>query len=209
MSAEQIRAADSLDRWWDAYQHGEISGDIPIDDMHLIEEITAMYAQAVSPPAEQRVWRQTMAQIADRRSTPVDSIKRILRLDAPRTLTWPERKPASARLRAVAIIAIVTVASLILGSINGGDSHRPAILAPSAGTPAATLSPAASPAMSSLTLDWTSYGGTGGAFSSPTEIAIAPNGDIWVVDGGNNRIKILNPDGSWKETWGAAGSGDG
>ena len=49
-------------------------------------------------------------------------------------------------------------------------------------TPAAIPSPQASPASASLTLDWTSYNTQGAAFSSPNNMAVAPNGDLRIVD---------------------------
>jgi sugar lactone lactonase YvrE len=40
-------------------------------------------------------------------------------------------------------------------------------------------------------------------------IAVAPDGTIYAVDSGNNRIAVFNGDGSFREFWGAPGSGDG
>ena len=43
-------------------------------------------------------------------------------------------------------------------------------------------------------------------FNRPTDIALAPNGDMYISDGyGNSRIVCLAPDGSFKMTWGKEG----
>lgn len=55
---------------------------------------------------------------------------------------------------------------------------------------------------------WASDGGPE-PFESPYGIAVAPDGNLWVADGLNGRFQILAPDGSFVETWGSPGSGDG
>ena len=50
-------------------------------------------------------------------------------------------------------------------------------------------------------------------FNKPSDILVAPNGDIFVADGhdagGNNRIIKFNKDGEYLMEWGTAGSGTG
>ena len=47
-------------------------------------------------------------------------------------------------------------------------------------------------------------------FNKPTDIAFAPNGDMYVCDGyGNRRMVCLNPDGSFRLAWGRKGTGPG
>jgi DNA-binding beta-propeller fold protein YncE len=55
---------------------------------------------------------------------------------------------------------------------------------------------------------WTSKGGPE-PFENPYGIAVAPDGNIWVADGFNGRFQILAPDGSFLETWGSPGAGEG
>lgn len=44
-------------------------------------------------------------------------------------------------------------------------------------------------------------------FNMPTDIAFAPDGDIFITDGyGNRRVVRLAPDGSFRLTWGSEGS---
>jgi hypothetical protein len=49
-----------------------------------------------------------------------------------------------------------------------------------------------------------------GPFNTPTNIALAANGDIYVTDGyGNARVHRFSPEGKLLATWGEPGSGDG
>ena len=44
-------------------------------------------------------------------------------------------------------------------------------------------------------------------FNQPTDIAFAPNGDIYISDGyGNSRVVCLKPDGSFRFAWGSKGT---
>jgi DNA-binding beta-propeller fold protein YncE len=46
-------------------------------------------------------------------------------------------------------------------------------------------------------------------FNSPSDIAIAPNGDIFIADGhndnGNNRVVKFSKDGKYVKEWGKTG----
>ena len=50
-------------------------------------------------------------------------------------------------------------------------------------------------------------------FNQPSDVLVAPNGDIFVVDGhgseGNNRVMKFNSDGEFIKTWGTTGKEDG
>ena len=49
-----------------------------------------------------------------------------------------------------------------------------------------------------------------GPFNRPTNIAVGPNGDIYISDGyGNARVHIFSPKGELKRSWGEPGSGPG
>ena len=62
-----------------------------------------------------------------------------------------------------------------------------------------------------LTLGTAGIAGDGpDTFNGPTDVAIAPNGDIFVADGhGNNRIVKFSQDGRFIQQWGKKGSGAG
>jgi outer membrane protein assembly factor BamB len=141
MNTDQNRAADALDQWWDAWQNGDIADGIPTPDMHLIQEITAMHAHAISTADEQRIWRQTMARIKQRQEQSSGPIDRLLRI----TIPWPESHWFPAKLQAAAIVAIVIVASLVINLRSGDDRNNPAIFAPGDATPLATPAPQGTP----------------------------------------------------------------
>jgi DNA-binding beta-propeller fold protein YncE len=47
-------------------------------------------------------------------------------------------------------------------------------------------------------------------FNHPTDVVVAPDGDIYVADGyGNNMVYRFSPDGTLKKSWGGLGSGPG
>lgn len=47
-------------------------------------------------------------------------------------------------------------------------------------------------------------------FNMPSDIAIAPNGDIYISDGyGNNRVMRFSAEGEFKQSWGTKGDGPG
>jgi DNA-binding beta-propeller fold protein YncE len=47
-------------------------------------------------------------------------------------------------------------------------------------------------------------------FNKPSDVAIAPNGDIYVSDGyGNSRVMRFGADGKFKQSWGTKGNGPG
>jgi len=48
------------------------------------------------------------------------------------------------------------------------------------------------------------------AFDKPSDVAIGPNGDIYISDGyGNSRVMRFSADGKFKAQWGSKGSGPG
>ena len=50
----------------------------------------------------------------------------------------------------------------------------------------------------------------GGPFNRPTNLAVAPNGDLYVSDGyGNCRVHRFSPSGELKRSWGTPGGGPG
>ena len=67
------------------------------------------------------------------------------------------------------------------------------------------------PTTGALALDFIIGGpGTGnGQFNRPYAVDISPSGRMVVADTLNGRIQVLNVDGSWNNTFGASGGGDG
>jgi YD repeat-containing protein len=53
------------------------------------------------------------------------------------------------------------------------------------------------------------YGSGSGQLKSPADVAVDAQGDLWVVDKGNNRVQHFNPQGQFVSQFGSTGSGDG
>lgn len=58
------------------------------------------------------------------------------------------------------------------------------------------------------TLAWETSGGEGG-FSGPTTVTIAPDGNIWVTDSKHDLFQIFAPDGTYLDSFGSSGKGNG
>ena len=56
---------------------------------------------------------------------------------------------------------------------------------------------------------WGTFGTGNGQFDTARSVAVAPNGDVYVADQGNNRIQYFSPGGTYKGKWGTEGSGNG
>ena len=56
---------------------------------------------------------------------------------------------------------------------------------------------------------WSNAGPNGLEFSNPYGVAIAPNGNVYVIDQGNAAIKEFKRDGSFVRSWGTPGTGNG
>ncbi|NIT36042.1 MAG: hypothetical protein GTN49_06010 [candidate division Zixibacteria bacterium] len=56
---------------------------------------------------------------------------------------------------------------------------------------------------------WGSEGSGNGEFQGPFGVAVAANGDVYVVDADNHRIQYFTPTGSFLGKWGTRGTGDG
>jgi hypothetical protein len=56
---------------------------------------------------------------------------------------------------------------------------------------------------------WGSYGTGNGQFINPASVAVAPNGNVYVVDFGNDRVQYFTSTGSFLGKWGKWGEGNG
>jgi streptogramin lyase len=77
--------------------------------------------------------------------------------------------------------------------------------------PALVSTPEASPAAPALVVTqlWDTGGGPDTPLDGPYGMSVAPEGNLWVVDANNGRFQIFAPDGTFLETWGTEGSGEG
>ena len=60
-----------------------------------------------------------------------------------------------------------------------------------------------------LVSTWGRRGDGPGEFEAPTDIALSPSGDIYVLDEGNYRVQQFTADGIFLRQWGGQGRGDG
>ncbi len=56
---------------------------------------------------------------------------------------------------------------------------------------------------------WGSFGNNHGQFSNPQGIAIGPDGIVYVLDTGNNRVQVFNATGTFLRQWGRYGQVEG
>jgi len=61
----------------------------------------------------------------------------------------------------------------------------------------------------SLVRSWGGLGTEPGKFHDPYGVAVAPDGDIYVADTGNNRVQKFDSNGNFISQWGTFGTGDG
>jgi YD repeat-containing protein len=76
----------------------------------------------------------------------------------------------------------------------------------SAGKPVEKTAPTFSPAYAAA---FGVIGASNGQLKAPAGVAVNSNGDLWVVDKGNNRIQKFNAKGEYLTKFGSAGSGNG
>jgi hypothetical protein len=61
-----------------------------------------------------------------------------------------------------------------------------------------------------VTIDYRTVERSGPPFNYPTDLAVAPSGDLYVTDGyGNARVHQFSPDGNLLASWGESGAGPG
>jgi tripartite motif-containing protein 71 len=88
--------------------------------------------------------------------------------------------------------AVVVCGALVLGSRFGQ-----------------TLAQEATPGAGPVEFLWETRGDPADPLGNPSHLAVAPDGNIWVADGDNDRFQIFAPDGILLEAWGTSGSGEG
>jgi outer membrane protein assembly factor BamB len=98
--------------------------------------------------------------------------------------------------------------SMLWVSTNLGEVHAFGVIASTQVTPTSAASPEANVPQVSAELIWKVTGSDAG-LNTPLSAAVAPNGDVYVVDGFNDRIQIYSPDGNLVENWGELGTGPG
>lgn len=108
-------------------------------------------------------------------------------------------------LTAAALGLLVLAGSdVVFGSAMPGSTiEEPAFLPALAATPAAGNAPVV------IEQTWETQGDADDPIDAPFGMAYAPDGTLWVADANKNRFQIFAPDGTFLETWGTVGDGNG
>lgn len=111
------------------------------------------------------------------------------------------------------------VAAVTLGSLLAYASTGVVAAGEGAGAPVAPLSVADPPAEAGVpspsasaftsTGRWGTFGSAAGQFNAPQGVAASGAGDVYVADGGNNRIQQFTGSGTFVRAWGGFGTGNG
>ena len=226
MAREAQRRAEALDHYWDAVVSGEPGDEAPDAGeirIHLIHRLQSLADAPGRERAQRRIWgRLTERMRREREETTMRTMRMDLaspgagpmigtngRLDTALPGRGPRRAPWLLPPPVAQVAAVILVIVLVVGAtfaalypLRPGNDDGLLLVAPS-GTP--TIDPAAPITLEFL---WKSTGGPE-ALSQPYGLGIAPDGNVWVADGANDRFQILTPDGTFLETWGSSGSGEG
>jgi DNA-binding beta-propeller fold protein YncE len=105
------------------------------------------------------------------------------------------------------ILGVSLVFALLMGC-GAPATQSPTLAPPTSGpTVVVTLSPTpfAKPSMEKI---WDTDGSPN-TFYRPTEVALDPQGNVYIIDGGNQRVQKFDKDGNFLLMWGSQGPGDG
>ena len=231
---DETERFDQLGRYWDrlarddAIAHGEDSPAWPLDST-LLEALQRFHELGTTPPpgaARDRVWRELHAQMDVGQREQETLVQATATLAHPRVAPIPNgrgdprhRRPATQpipiamRRRVGSIFSLAAAAVLLLALVGGLLAIRFGMPGSGDGrfgsVPAAQVAPDATPATGPIEFLWETRGDPASPLGNPAHIAVAPDGNIWVADGDNNRFQIFAPNGAFLESWGTAGSGDG
>lgn len=187
--------------------------------VHTIDRLDALDdAPDADPAFANRLLEDLMATTAQPdallRSTATGAVSRNGRF--PRGVL-PVAAPGRERSRSRAVLAQLATAALVVLTLIGsffafgpgrraGQEARPAIVPAISGTPGTP--PALEVPIAEFV--WETSGGPGAAFEGTwLPINVAPDGNLWVLDGPRHQFQIFAPDGTWLENWGTPGSGPG
>ncbi len=232
------RAATRLGRYWNARVRGadrqalgRLSTGIDHDLLEQIEVVRRGHdLQAPDPQFVARLERDLLRAISNpapraEEQTRWVGASRNRSISDPRRSALPEYESAPSigrRLGVWAVTAVVVLLVLVVGLAGVFDDPEPQTLpfrAVDPNTPVAmTPVPTPVPTLSPLVVDslngiaeplWVTSDTGSGTLEHPGFTNIDPEGRIWVVDGVTNTFVIYALDGTYLETWGAAGSGPG
>jgi DNA-binding beta-propeller fold protein YncE len=232
-------ARNALGRYWNALVRGvsdeelaPMAAALDAEALTIIDRLRNRQRYRPDPAFVSRLERDLMQEIvlAGVAELPPDSASARAgnglfpswTVQAPQPLVPPQRRWQLAALPTALLVLLVLVVVVLVVVPHRGTPEIVPVIAPEA-TPAtpAVATPATDP--SAATPFWrtvppprvgaefvwavTGPASTGTPFSS--QIAVDPDGNLWVMDGGNGRFQIFGPDGAALGTWGSAGTGEG
>lgn len=110
-------------------------------------------------------------------------------------------------------IAGATSSSYVLAAENVGNTVRVVVTATNVAGSSSASSKASAVVVQTRTLVYSSQFGSEGSgngqFEHPADVAVAPDGDLWVLDAYNDRVEEFNDKEEYLRQFGSSGSGDG
>ena len=214
---EERLTAERVVEYWDAFLRHEHQA-APEIGRDLATAIQRVHALAAAPPAgsRDRVWRAMQRELemgppehnAPRREPIVGEPINLPALAAmnakPRERgAWLGRLPGT--VATAALVLLTLIGSLIV--LGSGRFNRqqaiPVIL------PAVVATPHPPPTAEIAELVWETRGGPNLPLGLPGQLALDPDGNLWIPDTTHDRFQIFSPGGEFIETWGVTGGGEG
>jgi DNA-binding beta-propeller fold protein YncE len=116
---------------------------------------------------------------------------------------WSRSRWIMAQLATAVLLAVTLISSFL--AFGPGHRERPED-APAIIPAAATIPDAGQEVATPV---WESRGDPAQPLDNPGHLTVAPDGNLWVMDGLRNQFQILSPDGNFLEHWGTAGTDPG
>jgi sugar lactone lactonase YvrE len=216
------REAEALDRYWDAVVSGSEQGASPdMGEMsaELIRQLKSLGTTPGMEQAQKRIWEH----LTHRSRRDLEGLMNTTEI-VPGVLPGlgmngrvdprpgpgggaifpgsPDRRWMMTHFATAALLLLTLVAGLV-----AFGPWRPGFSLPSPGEQLAAIV-VATPEPGQFAFLWRSTGGPD-RISQAYGLGIDLEGNVWVAEGSRDRFQVIAPDGTYRETWGTPGSGDG
>jgi DNA-binding beta-propeller fold protein YncE len=210
---------EELNRYWNALVAGDHTADECALDTNDIETVRGLHRAAAatrSSPRAEEAWPKVLTRILETETAPGErpawkhiehaapplfAANGLAPSAAPRPRPRPMPRHVWPGLLATAALLALT---LTAGLFTFGPL-RPASRETIVPLPAAESAGIAVGQFESL---WQAPS-RAERLDDPSDLAVGPDGRIWVIDASRGTIELLAPDGTFLESWGAPGAGDG
>lgn len=207
-----------LNRYWNALVRGDRADPFALDANDM-ETVRRLHLGAVTMPAGRRAdeaWPGVLARMLEHQGAPVQRAEwRPLPLAPPAAPNGyaPDVAPPASRSHPnrwrgawrVRPGMVATAALLLLTLVAGFVAVAPPRAPDAVPLPAVENAGIAVGQFESL---WQAFGGPE-RLDNPSGLAVDDDGNIWVVDANRGMLDIFAPDGTYLESWGGPGDGDG